>query len=119
MLYFTGSRLFPHCTQGKELLYLIVVNHLMNSAAHDGPLGHFSKGSIKLRPLGCCIQMSTCAVLALEKLLFAPLISIVSLAKLKMRPLISGCLEEGVFAIHSFIHSWSLAQVASLGHPLI
>lgn len=51
MLYFTGSHLFPHFTQGKQLLYLISVNHLRSSAAHDDSHGHFCRGSIELTPL--------------------------------------------------------------------
>lgn len=66
-----GHIYFPTVLQGKELLYLTVVNHLMSTAAHDGPHGHSSRGSIRLRPLPkspwllhlgkhlCCASWST------------------------------------------------------------
>lgn len=86
MLYFTGSHLFPHCTQGKELLYLIVVNHLMSRAAHDGPHGFFSRGSVKLRPLPmspwllhlgehlCCASSGKAALCSTDQYCFTGLI---------------------------------------------
>lgn len=126
MLYFTGSHLFPSCTQGKELLYLLVVNHLMSSAAWNGPRGHSSRGSIKLRPLLmspwllhlgehlCCANSGKAALCSTDQYCFTGLTeNEIPDPRLPWRG--HPCHPF----IHSFIHSGSLVQVASLSHPLI
>lgn len=119
MLYFTGSHLFPHFIQGKELLCLIVENHLRNNAAHDGPHGHFCRGPIELMPLRESLVAAPRRALVLCQLWEScSLISIVSLAWLQMRSLISGCLEEGVLpSIHSFVRSFRVTCSGCLFGP--